>query len=281
MQSHLDVKRETARDLVFAARRFGQHRGLHDRMLNGTATFDRTVVAVRLADTGVSAGVVDDSYGCDLDGVRRMIAHRKRVTACEERAVFADRFFTIQPNLDGSRYRMWGEAPGIIGATIEGAIFERADRLHRTVGGLPSTGSQRRLDAFAAMAMDSLDGATSAGSNSPQVTVFVDARRDNPAETAAGVEYGPRVGPDALEQMLCTGRVRIVGLDDHGVPVVTSPAARAIPPAIRHVVAHRDGVCLIDGCTSRYRLDPDSPSMRRRLIHSSPTRGSPQRTNPP
>ena len=47
VQAHLDVKRDTARDLVFAARRFGHHRGLHGRMLNGSATFDRTIAAVK------------------------------------------------------------------------------------------------------------------------------------------------------------------------------------------------------------------------------------------
>ncbi|MEE8458148.1 MAG: HNH endonuclease signature motif containing protein, partial [Acidimicrobiia bacterium] len=55
---------------------------------------------------------------------------------------------------------------------------------------------------------------------------------------------------------LCTGRVQIVGLDAEGVPVVTSPAARAIPPAIRHTVTYRDGACVIDGCGSKYRLEP-------------------------
>jgi hypothetical protein len=106
------------------------------------------------------------------------------------------------------------------------------------------------------MAQDSHDGGTSEGSASGHVTVFVDAREDNPIERAAEIEYGPRVGPDVLEQMLCRGRVQVVGLNEQGIPVVTSPAARAIPPAIRHAVSHRDGVCVIDGCGSRYRLQP-------------------------
>ena len=164
------------------------------------------------------------------------------------------------------------------------------------------------MDALTAMAEDSLDGTTSNQSTSPQVTVFVDARQDNPTETTAEVEYGPRVGPDALERILCTGRVRVVGLDTNGAPVVTSPLGRAIPLAIRHTVTRRDGVCVIDGCTSRYRLqphhiirytdggthhpdnlatlcwfhhhiaihqngyriDPESPPLRRRLIRVSP-----------
>jgi hypothetical protein len=69
VQSRLDIKRDTARDLVFAARRFVKHRGLHDRMLNRDATFDRTIAAVKLADAGAAPGVVDESYRRDLSGV--------------------------------------------------------------------------------------------------------------------------------------------------------------------------------------------------------------------
>ena len=256
VQAHLDVRTDTARDLVFAARRFKWNRGLYHRMVYGGATFDRTVAAVKLADTGATAGLVEESYGRDLGGVARMIARTRHVTVAVERDVFSDRFFTIQPNLDESRYRMWGEAPGIMGAMIDKAICERADELHRDTGDLPSLRGQRRMDALTAMAQDSLDGTTGESATSPHVTVFVDARQDNPTVTTTEIAYGPRVGPDALDLMLCTGRVRIVGLDAEGVPVVTSPAARAIPPAIRHTVTHRDGACVIDGCGSRYRLEP-------------------------
>ena len=255
VQAHVDVKRDTARDLVFAARRFGNHRGLHGRMLYRGATFDRTIAAVKLADTGVPTGVVEDSYGRDLAGVQRLISRTKHVTSRDEQGVFNSRFFTIQPNLDESRYRMWGEAPGVIGRTIDKAICDRADQLRTVAGDLPSSRGQRQLDAFTAMAQDSLDGAGSGEPSSSHVTVFMDARQDNPVETSAVVQYGPRVGPNTVEELLCTGRVRIVGLED-GIPVVTTPATRAIPPAIRHTVSHRDGACVIDGCGSRYRLEP-------------------------
>jgi hypothetical protein len=154
---------------------------------------------------------------------------------------------------------MWGEAPGLIGRTIDKAICDRADELQRNAAGLLSTRGQRQLDALATLALDSLNRDANEGtgvSDAGQVTVFVDARQDNPTETATEIEYGPRVGPEALDQIQCEGRVRIVGLDDNAIPVVTTPATRTIPPAIRHVVAHRDGACVIDGCGSRYRLQP-------------------------
>jgi hypothetical protein len=314
VQSHLDVKRDTAKDLVFAARRFVHHRGIHDRMLYRGATFDRTVAAVKLADSGATSDVVTDSYRQDLAGVGRLAANTRRVTSADERQVFTERYFTIQPNLDESRYQMWGEAPGVIGRTIEKAICERADEMRQTAGDLPPSRGQRQLDALGVMALDSLGGSTADGSSTGQVTVFVDARQNNPTETTAVIEYGPRVGPDALEEIMCGGRVQIIGLDTSGIPVVTSPATRTIPPAIRHTVAHRDGVCVIDGCVSLYRLEPhhitrftdsgshhpnnlatlcwyhhhvaihgngyhidqDSPPHRRRLTQGPPPRGSPR-----
>lgn len=313
VQCHLDVKRDTARDLVFAARRFTRHRGLHRRMINSGATFDRTVAAVKLADSGATAADVDGSYRRDLGGVARMISDAKRVTPVDESQVFSDRYFTIQPNLDESRYRMWGEAPGIVGRTIEKAICERADQLKELAPGVPSSRGQRQLDALTAMAHDSLDGTTTGEPSTGHVTVFVDATGTESTEPAGTIEYGPNVGPQALEQMLCTARVQIVCLDSGGVPVRTSRATRAIPRAVRHMVAHRDGGCVIDGCNSTYRLqphhitrytdggnhhpdnlvtlcwyhhhvaihgtgyriDPTSPPLRRRLIRGHPPRAGP------
>ena len=122
----------------------------------------------------------------------------------------------------------------------------------------PFSRGQRQLDALGTMALDSLDGSTAEGpvAGQGQVTVFVDARQVNPIETTAVIGYGPRVGPDALEEIMCSGSVQIVGLDTNAIPVVTTPATRTIPPAIRHTVAYRDAVCVIDGCASRYRLEP-------------------------
>ena len=98
----------------------------------------------------------------------------------------------------------------------------------------------------------------------PAVTVFLDLDQANGTggELGAEVEYGPRVGPNTLDELLCTGSVQLIGLSD-GRPVVTSDAAKAIPPAVRRAVAWRDGGCTVDGCTSRYRLQPHHIRERR------------------
>jgi hypothetical protein len=116
------------------------------------------------------------------------------------------------------------------------------------------------------MAQDSLDrsGDTATNAATPSVAVFLDldAANGSGGELGAEVEYGPPVGPAALEELLCTGSVQVIGLAD-GRPVVTSDAAKAIPPAVRRTVAWRDGGCTIDGCQSRYRLQPHHIRERR------------------
>jgi hypothetical protein len=243
--------------LVFAARTIGHHRYISLQLAAGSCTFDRAVASTKLAAAGVEPSGVLDSFSLDLHNVSRLTAHRQRVTWQDEHQAFEDRYFTSQPSLDQSHYRFWGRLPGVQGRTFEKAMFERADELETNSPGVPSTRSQRQADAVVAMAQDSLDRDRGDANSAAEghVTVFVDARRDDAVETSAEIAFGPRVGPNALETMLCTGRIRIVGMDG-AIPVLTSRAARAIPPAVRDAVCHRDGGCTIDGCRSLYRLQP-------------------------
>jgi len=105
--------------------------------------------------------------------------------------------------------------------------------------------------------LDGYEPAESSPRADPVATVLVEAplAGDTRGEAGAEIAYGHRVGPQTLERILCTGRVQIVGLE-HGKPVKYSPATRGIPPATRRFVAWRDGGCTIAGCNSRYRLQP-------------------------
>lgn len=262
IQSHLDVSPETAKDLVFAGTTFPFQSSVHDRLIGGGITFDRALATVAYIVSGASDDDVAESDRLDIEDVRRRTSARKRMTRSDERSIHGGRFVTTQPTLDRSRYRIWGELPGYEGSVVEKAIAERGDEFQRLSPDVESGRGQRNADALVAMAHDSLDrperspelgDANSTGG--PSVTVFVDATQEHPAESTAQVEFGPRVGPDTLETILCEGSVRVVGMNG-GRPVRVSRAARAIPPAIRHHVAYRDGGCTIRGCRSRYRLQP-------------------------
>ena len=258
--SRFDVSHTAASDLVFAARQLKRHRRIEHRLVSGDLSFDRTVAMLRLAVAGADETTLRHSESLDLAGVGRLTARQRRITRVDEHDVFAGRFVAIQPTLDESSWRLWGLLPGVEGRIVETALHARADEFRTLPGGDQHTRGQRQADGLVAMAYDSLDRDDDTGSGAlagSSVSVFVDLDRaqGTGGEAGAEIEYGPRVGPNTLEELLCAGSVQIIGLHN-GEPTVTSRASRTIPPALRRLVAHRDGGCTIAGCRSRYRLEP-------------------------
>ena len=227
LSARLDVDRSTASDLVYAARWSKWHREVEDLLADGAISFDRTVAMLHLAVAGADRGVVDDSRRLDLAGVNRLSARHRRITRSDEHAVFVDRFVSIQPTLDESLWHLTGRLPAMDGKIVEQAIYARADELRTLPGGETCTRAQRHADSLVAMAHDSLDRCTDTGAASSRssVSIFVDLGEANGTggERGAALEYGPRVGPAALEDLLCSGSVPIIGLDG-GRPVVASTA---------------------------------------------------------
>ncbi len=161
----------------------------------------------------------------------------------------------IQPNLDESSWRIWGQLPGSDGQLVEKALMQRSDELPT----LPGEGrGERMADALTSICLDSLTG----GSEGREVTVgevFIDASIAAPSLGEAGVTLssGLRAGPNILSEILCTGPVRVIFQGNDGRPVGATDLSEAIPPRTRSYVWMRDhGVCTIDGCRSRYRLQP-------------------------
>ena len=179
------------------------------------------------------------------------------MTRRSERESFADRYLAMQPSLDRSIWRLWGQLPGVEGEITETALARRADSLPHAISA--STPGQRNADAPAALSQDSLDGGPSNGEvamSTPLVSIFVDGEQATTrGETGAEIAAGPRVGPATLERLLCEGRVQVIQLQD-ARPVRATSASRAIPSATRRFVLWRDSGCVIDACTSRYRLQP-------------------------
>lgn len=258
LTAELDVTRNTATDLLTAGRQLKWNRRVESRLGEGDITFDRAVATVRLADAGADADTLDHAESLDLADVGKLTAKQRRITRRSEKDIAASRYVSIQPTLDESSWRLSGLLGSVEGRIIEHALHTKADELRLLPGGEAGTRAQRQADALAMMAQEALDrnDDSSAGTGgSVAILVDLDEANGTGGETGASIEYGPSVGPDVLEKLLCTGTVQIIGLRG-GTPVVTSQAARAIPPAVRRLVAQRDGGCTVAGCTSRYRLEP-------------------------
>ncbi|MCB1246095.1 MAG: DUF222 domain-containing protein, partial [Acidimicrobiia bacterium] len=187
-----------------------------------------------------------------------MTSRRRRMNRVEEERAFRDRYVTLQPTLDESAWTLSGRLPGMLGRVVDKAISQKADELRLLPDAEASTRAQRQADALVMMLQDALehddcDVDTSRGSG--HVTVFVDARSTDPEDVTTGIPFGPNVGPNVLETLMCDGTVRVIGMDD-GEPIATSHSTRVIQPAVRDAVLFRDDGCTIDGCASRYRLEP-------------------------
>ncbi len=256
VSANLDVSHQTAGRMMRVARA-GQP-DIEDQMLSGKYGVDRADLLCRLRAAGGPEEVISDSQSYSLGHLYGLIDRLREIDAAGETMTFQDRYLVIQPSLDEASYRLWGQLPGTDGRIIENALTKRETELPA----LPDQGQgQRRADALTSICMDTLT-TTGNGDTGRAVTVaevFVDAAlaAPNHGETGVALSSGPRVGPNTLSEILCTGKIRVIVQDEDGKPIGVSDQGEAIPPAVRSHVHHRDqGRCAIDGCRSRYRLQP-------------------------
>ncbi|HEU5113348.1 MAG TPA: HNH endonuclease signature motif containing protein [Acidimicrobiia bacterium] len=118
--------------------------------------------------------------------------------------------------------------------------------------------AERRALALVAICQDSLYQ-TGQGSESTlvDVTVIVEvaAALETNAEKGVSVLAGPRIGPGRFEEILCQGKVDLVGIGENGKPLDLGRRSRTVTRKLRRHVLHRDGGCTVEGCSSRYRLE--------------------------
>jgi hypothetical protein len=179
--SRLDVTHPSASDLMFLPKAGDSQ--VERLLASGEIGLERAVAMVRLRLAGASNEQVSNSRGYDLAGVQRLAASHRWMTSSDEFFVFENRHLVLQPNLDESSWRLWGQLPGLDGQLVEKALLQRSDELAR----LPGEGrSQHLADALTSVCTDSLTG----GSEGREVTVaeiFLDACLAAPSRGEAGV----------------------------------------------------------------------------------------------
>ncbi|HEU4751173.1 MAG TPA: HNH endonuclease, partial [Acidimicrobiia bacterium] len=218
---------------------------------------DRAAFLVKLAATGATPDLIGRAATeYSLGRLWGLIDQRRRLDPVTEQATFESRYLVIQPSLDESVFKVWGQLAGIDGQVVDKALRQRAGEFPN----LPDqTQGQVLADALTSVCADSLTGGSedNPGRTVTVAEVFVDANLAAPSFGEAGVttSSGLRVGPATLSEILCEGRIRVVYTDGDKGPIAVTHQTEAIPPAIRTWVIHRDhGQCSIEGCRSRYRL---------------------------
>jgi hypothetical protein len=254
----LDVGPDTATNLVDTTRRCETLPSVEAALVAGTVTWDRATATARIAKASEDDTILDELSVYDVAGIRRLVAKRHRVTDGQEQFAFDRRYLSVQPNLDGSSWRLVGQLPGLAGRVFVDALDAKTDALPDEPAPTESR-SARWADALWAISLDSLSGGDGAtiDTSTPLLTVFMDATVAAPTNAEAGVviEAGPQVGPNTVEAILCDGLVEVTAHTADGIPLKMGRRSRIIPPRLRRFVLHRDGAaCTIAGCTSRYRL---------------------------
>ncbi len=244
-----DVSPETARSICWTASRLQDAPEVARELVTGHISFDRAEQLARLPEEHRSA-----HEGFDVSQLRRLVAEHKRVTRRRERRT--GNGFLHFGSSDELATSFWGELPGLDARIVEKAVDQRADEIIHADQRLAV--AERRALALASICQDSLYETDRGSESSPvDVAVIIDAESAaaSGGEKGAGVLVGPRLGPGALEEILCNGNVDLIGISAPGKPLDLGRRSRTVNRKLRRHVLHRDGGCTVEGCSSRYRLE--------------------------
>ena len=247
------------------------HPGITGQLRSGRIGLDRASILARLHGLGGPPEVISDSSRYSLGHLFGLVDRLRRIGPDAESFDFESRYLVIQPNLEGSSYRLWGELPGHDGQVVEKALTQRESELPC----LPDQNQgQRAVDALTSICLDSLTGTGETGRAVTVAEIFVSASLAAPSYGEAGVTVssGPRVGPNTLAEILCAGKVRVI-LTEGDQPVRVSDLGEGIPPAVRWGVLPGPG-------TLRHRrlsfsLPPPTPSPQAQIGRRNPPRRQP------
>lgn len=255
--ARLDVGLDTARGLVRTMRRTGDRPDLRDELAAGVS-FDRVAALSKIPD---NVGLLEH---LDIGGVRHEAALYARISATTEYRTGMDRFLVLQPSLDESWWKLWGGLDGVSGAIVDKVLTDKADEYPLFPDGTRGDTAWRKATALVDLTL---------GDDPPpaQVTVFIDADKAvaTNAETGATLATGPRIGPRALDAILCDAVTEVTLTTADGRLMEYGTRVRTIPPALRRAVLHRDhGMCTADGCNTTSRLQIHHINHR---AHDGPT----------
>src|SRR3989304_2010274 len=228
--SRLDLAPENAKALVNTARRLSDLPELAKRLSVGEVSSGRMAEVSKLAGPGTESETLGWSLGWEVSGLRHQLSLRTRLSRRAEHQICSDRYLAIQVNLDQTAYRLWGELPGEAGGIVSTALLTRGDSFPPLPDGTRGTLGQRNADALTSICSDSLTGGAgeNGGGSQPLLTLTLEGSNlsdgGEPGETGLAVLSGPRVGPETLDLLLCTGTIELNLVTNEGSLVAVGEA---------------------------------------------------------
>jgi Domain of unknown function (DUF222)/HNH endonuclease len=259
------------------------------------------------------SAALHEAAGWDVAGIHAQVAQRNRLSSSAEQDLFRDQYVATQLNLDHTALRFHGQLVGVAAPLFEEALHTVGDQLPDNPEQCSrATRNAHALAKISQDALDGGGAAAQPLTPQVTVFIDATTAAATCGEAGVVIAAGPRVGPNTLAAILCDGVIEVTATTTGGVPVNLGRHSRVVSPQLRRYVIHRDGgVCTAEGCTSRYRLqvhhitpwsqggptdadnlttlcwyhhhvvvhgsgyriDPHSPSQRRRFLH--PTRDPP------
>jgi hypothetical protein len=120
--SRLDLSPEHAATLVRTSRRLVESPEVAKRLDCGEVTYDRVVELARWAEIAPDIDVIAEHWRFDIAGLRRQVAQHRRMSRKDEQQAVRDQHLVLQPDLERSSWRLWGELNGPAGAAVEQAL---------------------------------------------------------------------------------------------------------------------------------------------------------------
>ncbi|HXM70990.1 MAG TPA: DUF222 domain-containing protein, partial [Thermoanaerobaculia bacterium] len=261
-----------AREKVRVARALGALPLLSAAMRRGEISYSKVRALTRIATPAIEQDLLDFARAGTAAHVERLVRGMRRVDriAAGEERLHAARYLRAYTDEDGMVVvtgRLAPEAGAALLRALEAGVEALyGPRCGRPTGAVPAAAEaatatedasmeQRRADALGLVAESALASGLDPGSSGDryQVVVHVDAEVLAPGggSGSSWLADGTRVSAETSRRLACdSARVVMLHAAD-GRVLDVGRRTRAISPALRRALEHRDGSCRFPGCGRR------------------------------
>jgi hypothetical protein len=253
-----------ARQKVRVARALGTLPRLAQALARGELSYAKIRALTRVATPATEERLLAVGRACTAEQVERIVRGWRRVDrkaeARETARQHASRALHVYHDEDGTVTIRGRLAPEIGALLVKALAAARETLYHQRRETAPEADSptmeQQQADALALVAETALHHGLDPGAPGEryQVVVHVDAAvlADPEAPGLSVLEDGARVSAETSRRLACDASRVVMRHDAEGRLLEVGARTRAIPPALRRALHHRDRGCRFPGCGVRF-----------------------------